>query len=260
VLVDQAGQGYLQPLKQTLKFEGPALVYPINRVSGTPLDTFTVTDIVRATLGVGPCEYILDVEGQHSEYKGRATCANRDAINPIFEKGQQKDKKAEIDKSLTEVVVFIRHIRGRIEGYVAFGHEMRKYLDGQKQAHPELAGPIGRVVTAAKAIDQKFDARKDKIKTPDETAAMVDAFAKACPGFAPADAFKKCKEFTAAIVVIGGNQDELAGECRWAVKVLRQEASLAVAADPGMAQIAREIRKKSQEILRSPAGHEGARH
>ena len=258
--VDQAGQGFLQPLKKTLKFEGPAVVYPINRVSGTPLDTFTVTDIVRATLGVGPCEYILDVEGQRSEYKGRATCANRDTLNPIFEKGQQKDKKAEIDKSLTEVVVFIRHIRDRIEGYVNLGHETLKFLDAQKLAHPELAKPIDELATAAKAIDQKFDARKDKIKTPDQAAAMVDAFAKGWPGFAPADAFKKCKEFAAAIVVIGGNQDELVGECRWAVKVLRQKASLAVAGEPRMAEIAREIRKRTQEVLRSPAGHEGARH
>ena len=40
------------------------MIYPINRCRETPLEEFTVVDVVRATLGVGPCEYILDVEGQ----------------------------------------------------------------------------------------------------------------------------------------------------------------------------------------------------
>jgi len=70
----------------------------------------------------------------------------------------------------------------------------------------------------------------------------------------------KCKSFTASIVEIGGNQDELVGECRLAVKILRQRAGLAVASDPGLADVAREIRSRSQKVLRSPAGHEGARH
>ena len=89
---------------------------------------------------------------------------------------------------------------------------------------------------------------------------MVDAFAKAWPGFAPADALKKCKEFTAAIVVIGGNQDELAGECRWVVKSLRQKAGLLLATEPRLAEIAAEIRTRTQTALNNPANHEGARH
>jgi hypothetical protein len=33
-----------------------------------------------------------------------------------------------------------------------------------------------------------------------------------------------------------------------------------LAQDPRMAEIAKEIRQRSQEVLRNPAGHEGARH
>ena len=70
------GQAALQPLKsRVLHFDGPAVIYPLGRANTTPLDAFTVVDIVRATLGVGPCEYILDLEGQQGQYKGRATCA-----------------------------------------------------------------------------------------------------------------------------------------------------------------------------------------
>ena len=76
----------------------------------------------------------------------------------------------------------------------------------------------------------------------------------------PAEAFKRCKEFTAAIVEIGGNQDELVGECRVAVKNLRQRAGLAMAVDPRVAPIAREIRRRTQEVLRNPASYEAPRH
>jgi hypothetical protein len=259
--IDKSGQGWLEPLqKPALRFQGPAIVYPINRTKATALDTFTVVDIMRNTLGVGPCEYILDVEGQRSERKGRATCAVRDTLNPIYNEKQQKQRKAEIEKALEDVMLFIRHIRGRIENYVAFGHETLAYLAQEKKAHPELAGRLAELETLAGVIDAKLAARKDKIKTPDHAAAMVEEFRRTVLDYEGDDAAAKCKRFTEGWVEIGGNQDELAGECRWAVKMLRQRAGLLMATDPRVAQVAKEIRRRSQIVLRNPANHEGARH
>ena len=42
--------------------------------------------------------------------------------------------------------------------------------------------------------------------------------------------------------------------------VIRQKAGLLMATEPRMAAIAAEIRKRTQEVLRNPASHEGARH
>jgi len=259
--VDKSGQGYLEPLKKpALRFQGPAIVYPISRTSATALDTFTVADIMRNTLGVGPCEYILDVEGQQSERKGRATCSVRDTLNPIYDAKQQKQRKAEIEKALEDVMLFIRHIRGRIEGYVAFGHETLAYLAEQKKAHPELAERLGELETLAGAMDAKVAARKDKIKTPDRAAEMVAEFRKTVLDYEGDDAPARCRRFTEGWVEIGGNQDELVGECRWAVKLLRQRAGLLMATDPRVAEVAKGIRRRSQLVLRNPANHEGARH
>jgi hypothetical protein len=44
------------------------------------------------------------------------------------------------------------------------------------------------------------------------------------------------------------------------VRAIRQKAGLLVAADPRMGAIATEIRTKTHDVLRNPAGHEGARH
>src|SRR5262249_47429160 len=107
---DPDRQGFLQPLKsKVLQFQGPVVVYPINRVKQTPLDAYTVVDVMRNTLGVGPCEHILDLEGQKAEYKGRATCSVRDTLNPIYAKNQQKQKRADVDRTLDEGLAFVKH-------------------------------------------------------------------------------------------------------------------------------------------------------
>jgi hypothetical protein len=258
---DPDGRGYLQPLKsRVLKFAGPALVYPINRVRQTPLDAYTVVDVMRNTLGVGPCEHILDLEGQRSEYRGRATCAVRDKLVPIYVKGRQKEQRDEVDKTLDEGLTFVKHIRGRIARYVEFGRKMREYLAEQRKEHPEVAEFITEMDNLTQEIDTRLAARREKIRTPDDVARMNEDFRKNVLDDSGPDALAHCQQYARALVEIGDNQDELSGECRWVVKALRQRAGILLAVDPRVAPIASEIRTRTQEALRNPANHEGARH
>jgi hypothetical protein len=260
--IDPEGQGYVQPLRHSeLKFEGPAIVYPIGRWrAATPRDAYTVMDVVRGTLGVGPCEYLLDREGQKQVYKGRATCAVSDALLAIYGDNRQAAKRAEVDRILDDALTFVKHIRGRITRYVEFGHKMREYLAGQKKVHPELDGFLSAMDRLTAELDARAAARADEIKTPEHVAAMNEKFRKTVLGYEGSDAFNKCQQYTRALVVIGDNQDELASECRWVVKNLRQQAGVAMARDPRVAPIAREIRARAQEALRNPAYHEADRH
>ncbi len=258
---DPDQRGYLQPLRsRVLRLQGPVVIYPINRMTQTPLDMYTVVDVMRNTLGVGPCQHILDLEGQKSEYKGQATCEVRDTLTPIYQKKEQKQKRAEIEKTLDDGLSFVKHIRGRITRYVEFGKKMREYLAGQKEAHPELAEFIAEMDRLTREIDDRVAARADKIKTPEHVARMNEDFrSQVLDDYGP-DALKRCRAYTRALVEIGDNQDELSGECRWVVKALRQRAGILVARDPRVAPIASEIRARTQEALRNPANHEGARH
>ena len=257
---DRQGQGHLQPFTKKIRFDGPAVIYPINRTDATPLDKFTVVDVVRATLGVGPCEYILDVEGQGQSHVGRATCSTRDLLNPIYAAGRQKQEPEQIEQALVDVLVFVEHIRGRIETYVDFGHRMRDYLAQEKKAHPELERFVGEMETLAGAFDDYYQKRRMEIKTPQYVADLTEKFRRELMSYEGDDALAQCKAITGAIVVVGGNQDELVGECRMAAKILRQRAGLAMAIDPATAPIAREIRRRTQEILRNPASYEAPRH
>jgi hypothetical protein len=260
--IDKDGRGNLQPQKfeHHAQFEGPTLIYPIFRLDDTPLDAYTVVDVVRATLGVGPCEYILDVEGQTLHWGAIATCGCRDTLMPIYEQHQQAQEKARIEETLTDVMVFVRFIRSRIEAYVTFGHDLSKYLADCRQAHPELAGQIKELEQLTNVIGEKYTEVRDTIKTPDETQELVDTFRKDHLTDETPQAADACDKFTKALVEIGGTQDELVGECRQAVRVLREQAGIAMAMDGRMAEVSKEIRKRSQEMLRNPTGHESPRH
>ena len=72
------------------------------------------------------------------------------------------------------------------------------------------------------------------------------------------DAVERLKTYTNALVEVGDNQDELAGELRWVVRAMRQKAGLLLAVDPRIAPVAAEVRTRTHEALRNPASHEGA--
>lgn len=259
--IDGSACGFLQPLKSPkVAFEGPVLIFPIARVRGTPLSQYTVVDLVRATLGVGPCEYVLDVEGQGAAMKGRATCGTRDALKPIYKAGQQRQRRAEIEKILDEVVVFVTHIRSRIDQYVAFGRQTAAWLATEKAAHPELSEFLTEMEGLARAIEADFDKRKENIRTPQYVIDLTREFRRDLLDYEGPDALTRCNKITNAIVVVGGNQDELVGECRRDVRVLRQRAALAAAANPQAVTIAKEIRRRTQDVLRNAASYEAPRH
>ena len=252
---------FMQPLKnEHLSFVGPVLLYPIARLQQTPVDRYTVFDVIRNSLGVGPCEYILDLEGQKSEYKGRATCSTRDTLAGIYKKNQQAAQRDKVDKTLDDAMTFCTHIRGRITRYVDFGHAMRAYLKEQKAAHPEISASIDEMDKIAAEIDARFDARKEKIRTLEYVAQLNANFRKDVLNDDSPEALAKCKKYGKDLVEVGDNQDELSSECRWVVKTLRQRAGMLPASDPKSAALAAEIRKRTQDVLRNPAAHEGSQH
>jgi hypothetical protein len=280
---DREGRGFIQPLAhKRLLFDGPALIYPLTRLAETPINAYTTVDMVRNTLGVGPCQHLLDVEGQKQEHVGRATCHVRTLLNEIYGSGQQKAKRKEIENYLGDALDFVTHIRNRILAYAAFGKELRKYLAEQRAAHPELTDTLSELELLAGQIDERLEPRMRAIqeqKTFHEIAARAaggkgdptppalvaqlnrDFIAKGLLDYNGADWQAKLKkEYTDPLTFLGGHQDEMVGECRWVVKALRQKAGILMATDPRMAPVAAEIRDRSQKMLRGGAAYEGARH
>lgn len=279
---DADRNGFLQPLDhKKVTFSGPVLIYPMNRLVETPVEWYTPVDVVRNTLGVGPCQYLLDVEGQKQEHVGRATCHVRTLLNATYGAGEQKAKRKEVEIYLGDGLDFVTHIRHRVLAYVDFGHDLRKYLAAEREAHPELKVAVDTLDGVAKEIDARVGARMDEMKknprlapfasevaargeetTPPALAAALNReFLKTLLGYDGADWKDRLKkEYTDPLTAIGGAQDEMVGECRWVVKALRQKAGILIATDPKVASLAEEVRARTQKILRGGAAYEGARH
>jgi hypothetical protein len=270
--IDQAGQGYLQPLKErryaergpVFNFTGPALLYPIDRVKTapftTPLDRLTVVDLVRMTLGVGPCQYILDLEGQKRNSQGVATCYARDVINAIYKDGTQLQSGAVIEEHLAAAVAFIRNVRERIDEYVKFGHDTAAYLEAQKGLHPGQAEFLDELLLVTKRLDQFFEKNREAIHTPAYAQQNADRFREKLLTCTDQDAYQKCAAQMAVFTSIGGAQDGLVASCRMIVKTLRQRSGIAMAVDPGLKDVATEIRARTQAMLRNPTAYEAPRH
>lgn len=256
--VDRTGTGHLRPTASR-DYLGPAIVYPINRIQKTPLDQFTVVDVVRATMGIGPCEYVLDVEGQRPVMKGMSTCGARGDLVQIYKTNRQKAKRARIEKALDDVVVFVKDIRARIDQYVAFARAMRDYLGEQKKAQPELVPFLQDLEEVVSRIETAFEKHKADIQEPQYVVDLTEEFRRTLLDYEGPDAVEKCSAITNAIVKVGGTQDELVQGSRQTVKILRQQAGLALATDPRKAPIAKEIRRRTQEILRKPTTYEHPR-
>jgi hypothetical protein len=269
---DKSRQGYLQPLKgrryvergEVCNFDGPAVIYPIDRAKlppgPTPIDKLTVVDLVRMTLGVGPCEYILDLEGQKRNSKGVATCYARDVINAIYKEGTQLQKGPVIEEQLTAAVAFIRNVRQRIDDYVEFGHEMRAYLQEQKRLHPKHGEFLDQLTAVTGKLDQFFESSKAGIRTPQDAEQAAQDFRKELLGYAGQDAYKKCAERMKTFTGIGGAQDGLVASCRMIVKILRQRSGIAMARDPELRDLATAIRARTQKVLRNPTAYEAPQH
>ncbi|HLY08391.1 MAG TPA: hypothetical protein VKW04_03690 [Planctomycetota bacterium] len=261
---DAQGNGFVQGFNEKGRMEithvGPLVVYPINRLPSTPLDVFTVVDIVRNTMGVGPCEHIFDVEGQKQLLKGRATCSVRDELNSMYQAKEQKARKDDAEQFLKQGEVFVAHIRSRINGYADYAHKMLEFLAAKKKEHPELASSLAPLEKLLGEIDASIASKMDHIKMPEDHAKLFAEFRKSWLGNDGPDALEGCKKWTDALVDVGGTQDELVAHCRWVVKNVRQKAGLLMVQDATVAPVAAAVRAKAQEVLRAPSVHESARH
>jgi hypothetical protein len=270
--VDSEGRGHLQPLKERryseggkiYNFAGPTLIYPMDRANAapfqTPIDSLTVVDLVRMTLGVGPCQYILDLEGQKRNSRGVATCYARDVINAIYKEGAQLKNKPVIEEHLDAAVAFIRNVRERIDEYVKFGHDMSAYLEERKRLQPAHADFLDEQLSVTKRLDQFFANSKEKIYSPEDAQRNADLFREQLLGYTEKDAPEKCADQMAVFTSIGGAQDGLVASCRMLVKTLRQRAGIVMALDPSLKEVATEIRSRTQAILRNPTPYEAPRH
>ena len=115
------------------------IIYPLERLPATPLAVFTPVDLMRETLGTGPCEYVLDLAGVKPQPAGGdrpilsyATCGLwNDHIAPITHRFKKRPDgsfdpldektKTHLIQAIEEMWYFVHAVHDRLREYRTWG-------------------------------------------------------------------------------------------------------------------------------------------
>jgi hypothetical protein len=227
------------PQHPLVKFQ-PLVFYPLDRNKETPLDVFTPMDVLRNTLGVGPCQYVLDTEGLGSE-----EAATPEVVAAWLEKWLARpdaaDAGKEIKSRLDAMTAHVDRVWDRVVAYDALADLLAK-----------RCGKI-RILPAAEAfqvvaIDQTRETKEAKEKVAAVVARLMAAIEKS-------ESPKLAAEDAATLRNAGAAIDRALAECRMALRELKQ-AARAVEWDEkvmaGEKELVREIRAQVEEALNPP--------
>lgn len=228
------------------------LVYVMDRTRATPLTTFCPIDVLRNTLGVGPCQYILQTEGLASE-----TNPTPDAVMTWVEKqfSRKKAKQAaeEIHDMLGQMVKHVGHVQTRIERYAQFAQDVKALCEADQSTLREMAERLGRAMAAI--ADKRMPSEHlglveaviaNKRTASERVARLADEIDQLT---AKKNALAECQQLGAEVRAIGALQDRTLAGCRMATRWLKQSAAMVAEDSPDDAALAKKIQARAEQML-----------
>jgi hypothetical protein len=220
---------------------GPLLVYALDRTQATPLTAFTPVDIMRNTLGVGPCQYVLETEGLAS-----ADNPTPDGVMAWIERSLKRKKAPEADEvkeRLTAMAELAARVDSRIKRYADLAADARAILAKAAPAEApaaQMMGPtLDTIRRAAKAGlgPSPASARAARLAEP-----IVEAAGKGqiTPEF---------ERLAAEVRAIGAAQDKALATCRLTTRWLNEQCGMVAADSPPCAEIARKVFERVYPVL-----------
>ncbi len=198
------------------------LAYPFDRSVDTPLDSFLPVDVMRSTLGMGPCEYILSSEG----LAGDGVPPTPNEITKWVEKKFKRKRAAryadDIGDKLKSMVAHVAHGRERVSRYETFARELRKLCDAEKTGENQAV--IEEMIAILNYLDQAITQGQRGMGTNAELAKLADSVLALARENAPVE---KCRDACTAIRAIGLAQDRTLSRCRMSARRLKQVCRMA---------------------------------
>lgn len=217
-----------------------ALVYPLDRSRQTPLTLFCPIDILRETLGVGPCEYILAVEGLGSAENPTPAEVTR-WLGRQLRRGRAARNAGAVRERLRLMAEHVARISARIAEYEKFVAGIRALC----QEKPRDAS-IRRLVSLVDELKRHIAAGCKAAGTPQETERLAQALLKLVVNRgSPEEVRRLCEHLRAS----GAAQDVTLARCRMGARRVRQWARMA-SPRKELTPLAREVRKRAEATLR----------
>lgn len=243
--------------------KGESLIYFLEG-QGTPSSVDTPADILKETLGRPMADSILDVAGRrlrtHHRRGGEGvhracTCGCTEAIQAIFETGDEVARKEEIKGDLEDMVYFVHHHVDRINEYRRFADELTQFLQGNKASSPELGAYLDSLVEIAGQIPQEYKVQQQNMKSfayADDLVRRTQLLTEN-KGTNNLPAYMDLlKEWRA----MGGAQDYVLAQCHTITRRLAQQAGYGCVNLPKAVALAQEVRVRARQCLRNPDGYE----
>jgi hypothetical protein len=237
----------LSDRKSALQSSDALVVYPIDRTPATPLTAFCPIDVLRNTLGVGPCQYILQTEGLAVE--GDPTPANvMNWIEKQFDK--RKDRKAadDIRQLLGQMTEHARHAQKRIEHYAAAAREIQALLPAQQPGRSDNSATTSLGGTTA-YLQEALRAEG----VPGAAARSAELAARVVAMIGREDGAAECRRLGIELRAVGSLQDRTLAKCRMGLRWLREQTRLLAVGEPQEAEWAIKIQSRVRQALEVPS-------
>jgi len=213
------------------------LVYPIDRSAATPLTVTCPTDVMRNTLGVGPCQYILACEGLAAQGDPTPNSV-MNWVEKQFEGKKEKRAADDIQERLQTMTEHVAHARARIERYAEFAGQARRLIANKPSADAfrSIVEDMDRFI----ATGLGPAASPEHVK---QLATEVSAL------IGKENALPACQRLGEQLRSIGAVQDGTLARCRMAVRRLKQQGRTDVANHAPATGLAQEVQSLAEQML-----------
>jgi hypothetical protein len=250
-------------LSKKIPPKGQSIIYFLER-KDTPASVLAPVDIMKATLGRQTCDTILDLPGRKLRTHHRrgaegvrraCTCGCTEAIQAVFDAGQEVQKKEYVEGAVDDMVYFVERHMERIGEYQDFAGDMTDFLNQTRRTAGELKLLLDRMEAIVQEIPKEYRVKEELImslKYTNQLARQTKALTrKKEPGNLPAytELSKKWRR-------MGGAQDDLVAQCHRITRKLLQQAGYGCTSSTKTVEIAKQIITRCKKCLRNADGYE----
>lgn len=164
------GENAVYHLGKKIPPKDSSLIYFLER-KGTPVSISTPVDIMKQTLNNQTFESLIDSEGRQNRSLTRpnctvdtATCGVTDRLKPVFEAGEEVEKREFVKGGIEDMLYFLARERERALEYQSFAHDMIEFLTLMNKDNPGSKPFLDKIESIAEEIITAYDHEKENIK------------------------------------------------------------------------------------------------
>jgi len=222
------------------------VVYPLERDRTTPLTVFCMRDVMKNTLGVGPCEYIIATEGLANASTPHEVTA---WMLKQVKRKRGRRKLDEIRKRFARMIEHVKHSQQRVNAYRDFSKAMMSACQRFERSNPALSETTRELKDVLKRIGDGVESREEDLRASNYGEALARRIV-AVIGEDNDKIYDACRELSEKVRAIGTAQDRSLAKCRLAVRWLDSLCEMSKGREPKADKLLAEMRRSIKRVLK----------